>query len=90
MRLAYSRDCAPDSSFAIPEVFEVIELVSRALLAVLFARLGIYMVKRSFDLLQKGLITLQQVSPEAAVTVEFKKILKLQSRYPAMGFFLSP
>jgi hypothetical protein len=68
-------------------VLEVLEFISRALLALVLAGLGVYMVRRSFDLLQKGVITLQQVNPDDAITVEFKRILKLQTRYPAFGFY---
>jgi hypothetical protein len=68
-------------------VLEMLEFTSRAVLALVLAGLGTYMVRKSFDLLQRGVITLQQVSPDDAITVEFKRILKFQTRYPAFGFF---
>ncbi len=40
-------------------------------------------------LFYKGIITLQQVSDKPdAVTFEFQRVLKIQSRYPAYGFFI--
>lgn len=49
---------------------------------------GVLMVLGGLLLFYKGIVTLQQVSDKPdAVTVEFKNVLKIQSRYPAYGFF---
>jgi hypothetical protein len=45
------------------------------------------MMSRSFDLFRKGVLTLQQHGPQKAVSVDFANLLKLQSSYPALGFF---
>ncbi|MGH8850697.1 MAG: hypothetical protein ACREYD_06860 [Casimicrobiaceae bacterium] len=49
---------------------------------------GFLMVLGGLLLFYKGIITLAQVSDKPdAVTFEFQKVLKIQSRYPAYGFF---
>jgi hypothetical protein len=50
---------------------------------------GLLMVLGGLLLFYKGVITLQQVSDKPdAVTFEFQRVLKIQSRYPAYGFFI--
>jgi len=46
------------------------------------------MVVGGFWLFHKGVISLTQVSQKEAVSVEFRKVLKLSSQYPALGFFI--
>jgi hypothetical protein len=50
---------------------------------------GVLMVIGGLVLFYKGIVTLQEVSDKPdAVTIEFKNVLKIQSRYPAYGFFI--
>jgi hypothetical protein len=49
---------------------------------------GLFMVVGGIYLLYKGVIKLDQVSCEEAVALEFQKMLKLQTRYPALGLFI--
>jgi hypothetical protein len=69
-------------------VLEVVQFIASALLSLIAAGLAVYMVKRSFDLLQKGVITLRESNPEDAIKVEFKKLITVQTRYPALGFIV--
>jgi hypothetical protein len=58
------------------------------LIVVLGAMCGVFMVLGGLWLFYKGIVTLQEVSDKPdAVTLEFKNVLKIQSRYPAYGFF---
>jgi hypothetical protein len=57
-------------------------------IVVLAGLCGFLMVLGGLLLFYKGIITLQQVSDKPdAVTFEFQRVLKIQSRYPAYGFF---
>ena len=59
------------------------------IVVILGAVCGVFMVVGGMLLFYKGIVTLQQVSDKPdAVTVEFKNVLKIQSRYPAYGFFV--
>lgn len=49
---------------------------------------GICMVIGGMLLLYKGIITLSQTSKDAAVTVEFKEMVKITTHYPALGLFV--
>lgn len=49
---------------------------------------GLIMVAGGILLLYRGAITLTQASPDEAVSVEFKKMLKVTTRYPALGLFI--
>ncbi|MGH8094630.1 MAG: hypothetical protein ACREIF_14360 [Chthoniobacterales bacterium] len=49
---------------------------------------GLVMVVGGICLLYKGAITLQQAGPDEAVSLEFQKLLKIQTRYPALGLFI--
>ena len=49
---------------------------------------GLVMVVGGFVLFYKGIVTLQQASAKDAITLELRNILKIQSRYPAYGFFI--
>ena len=49
---------------------------------------GIIMVLGGILLLYKGAISLNQVSGEEAFTLEFKRELRLSTRYPALGIFI--
>jgi hypothetical protein len=49
---------------------------------------GVLMVAGGILLLYKGIIRLNDVSAEEAVAVEFQKMLKIQTRYPALGLFV--
>jgi hypothetical protein len=69
-------------------VLEVVQFIASALLSLIAAALAVYMVKRSFDLLQKGVITLRDANPDDAIKVEFKKLITIQTRYPALGFLV--
>lgn len=58
-------------------------------IAILTAALcGVIMVGGGILLLSKGAINLAQTSPNDAVTVEFQKMLKVTTRYPALGLFV--
>jgi hypothetical protein len=60
-----------------------------SLLVILGGLCGVFMVVGGLFLFYKGIITLQQVSDKPdAVTFEFQRVLKIQSRYPAYGFFI--
>ena len=59
------------------------------IVVILGAVCGVLMVAGGMLLFYKGIVTLQEVSDKPdAVTVEFKNVLKIQSRYPAYGFFV--
>jgi hypothetical protein len=49
---------------------------------------ALLMVVGALVLLYKGAITLQQSSPDEAVKVEFKHLINIQTRYPAIGLFV--
>lgn len=49
---------------------------------------GLVMVVGGILLLYKGAIKLEQASCDEAVALEFQKILKIQTRYPAIGLFI--
>jgi hypothetical protein len=58
------------------------------LVVVLGAVCGVLMVLGGLLLFYKGIVTLKEASAKSeAFTIELKNILKLQSRYPAYGFF---
>jgi len=58
-------------------------------IVIIGALCGVFMVLGGLWLFYKGVVTLQQVSDKPdAVTIEFKNMLKIQSRYPAYGFFV--
>jgi hypothetical protein len=57
--------------------------------AILAAALcGFAMVAGGMVLLYKGVISLDKAGPDTALTVEFKKLLKLTTHYPALGLFV--
>ena len=49
---------------------------------------GFMMVIGGMLLLYKGAISLNQASKEEAVSLEFKKMLKITTHYPALGLFI--
>jgi hypothetical protein len=49
---------------------------------------GLVMVLGAMVLLYKSMITLSQASPQDALTIEFKKMIKITTQYPALGLFL--
>ena len=49
---------------------------------------GLIMVIGSMFLLHKGIITLSQASKEQALSIEFKKTIKISSHYPAIALFM--
>jgi hypothetical protein len=49
---------------------------------------GLCMVIGGMVLLYKGVITLSQASPEEAVSLEFKKMIKITTHYPSLGLFV--
>ena len=58
-------------------------------IVLLGALCGVFMVLGGLLLFYKGTVTLQEVSRKPdAVTFELKNVLKIQSRYPAYGFFI--
>lgn len=69
-------------------MLDIIEFVARAVLSLVAAGLAVYMVWKSFDLLQKGIITLQSVAPKDAIRIEYKNLIKVQTQYPAIAFFV--
>ena len=69
-------------------MLDLIQFIARALLSLVTAALAIYMVWKSFNLLQKGIITLQTVAPEDAIRIEYKNLIKVQTQYPAIAFFV--
>jgi len=49
---------------------------------------GGLLVAGSLGLLYKGVITLSQKSQEEAISIEYKKLLRVSSHYPALALFL--
>ncbi|MBI3014434.1 MAG: hypothetical protein HYY65_05100 [Candidatus Tectomicrobia bacterium] len=49
---------------------------------------GLLMVVGGMILLYKGTITLKESNPEEAIKVEFKKMINVTTRYPALGIFV--
>lgn len=49
---------------------------------------GLTMAAGGILLLYKGAINLTQTSPDEAVKIEFKKMLNISTRYPALGLFV--
>ncbi len=49
---------------------------------------GLCMVMGGMILLYKGIITLSKASPEEAVSLEFKKMIKITTHYPSLGLFV--
>lgn len=49
---------------------------------------GLFMVIGGMVLLYKGAISLSQVSRDDALSMEFKKMLKITTHYPALGLFV--
>ena len=49
---------------------------------------GLIMVAGSMLLLYKGVVTLREVAPENAVSIEFRNMVKVSTHYPALGLFL--
>lgn len=49
---------------------------------------GLFMVIGGMVLLYKGAISLSQASKEEAVNLEFKKMLRITTHYPALGLFV--
>ena len=58
-------------------------------IVIIGALCGLLMVLGGLLLFYKGVLTLQQVSKKGdAVSFEFQRVLKIQSRYPALAFFV--
>lgn len=55
---------------------------------ILGAICGLSMVIGGMGLLYKGVITLNQASTQEAASLEFKKMLKITTHYPALGLFI--
>jgi hypothetical protein len=49
---------------------------------------GLLMVVGGMVLLYKGTITLKDSSPDEAIKVEFKRMINITTRYPALGLFI--
>ena len=49
---------------------------------------GFAMVLGGLYLFNRGILTLDKADKQEAVSMEFKDLLKIQSRYPAYGFFI--
>src|SRR5438552_10524559 len=49
---------------------------------------GLLMVVVGMVLLYKGAITLKDSSPDEAIKVEFKRMVNITTRYPALGLFI--
>ncbi len=49
---------------------------------------GLFMVIGGMILLYKGNITLNKTSKDEAVTLEFRKMIKITTHYPALGLFV--
>ena len=49
---------------------------------------GLIMVVGSMGLLYKGIVQLNAVSPQDAITVEFRKTVRITSHYPAIALFI--
>ena len=49
---------------------------------------GLCMVIGGLILLYKGAITLSQATPEEALSVEYKNMLKISTHYPALALFI--
>jgi hypothetical protein len=69
-------------------VLDIIEFIARAGLALIAAGLAVYMVWKSFNLLQKGIITLQSVAHNDALRIQYKNLIKVQTQIPALAFFV--
>jgi len=57
-------------------------------LAVIGALCSLLMVAGSLYLFNRGILTLRETNPEEAIKVEFRKILSIQSRNPAIAIFV--
>jgi hypothetical protein len=57
-------------------------------LAVVGAACSLLMVGGALYLLNRGIVTLKEASPDDAIKVEFQKVLSIQSRYPAIALFV--
>ena len=69
-------------------MLDIIEFIARAGLALIAAGLAVYMVWKSFNLLQKGIITLQSVAHNDALRIQYKNLIKVQTQIPALAFFV--
>lgn len=58
------------------------------IVVILGALCGLLMVIGGMVLLYKGVITLNQASKQEAASLEFKKMLKITTHYPALGLFI--
>jgi hypothetical protein len=57
------------------------------ILALIGAACALVMVLGALILLYRGTITLKEVNPEEAIKVQFKRLIDIQTRYPALGLF---
>lgn len=62
------------------DIFDIVVLLG--------AICGLLMVIGGMVLLYKGVITLNQASKQEAASLEFKKMLKITTHYPALGLFI--
>ena len=62
------------------DTFKIILLIS--------ALCGMFMVLGGIVLLYRGALSLANVADQSALTVEFKKELRISTQYPALAFFL--
>lgn len=58
------------------------------LLCIIGGICSVLMVAGALYLLYKGTITLTEKAPEEALRVEFKKMINITTRYPALGLFV--
>ena len=58
------------------------------LVSIVAALCGLFMVVGGLFLLYRGTITLSETPVEDAVSVEFRKMFKLKTQYPALGIFV--
>ena len=49
---------------------------------------GVFMIVGSMVLLYRGVISLNRVSKQSAVDVEFKNLIKVTTHYPSLGLFV--
>jgi hypothetical protein len=69
-------------------ILEVIKFAASAIVALIAACLAVYMVWKSYNLLEKGVIAIREADAADAIKVDFHRLITVQTRYPALAFFV--
>jgi len=72
----------------VAEYVQAKEVQTSDIVIMIVGACAVVMLLGGFVLLYKGTITLKDSNPEEAVKVEFKHLINVTTRYPALGLFV--